>query len=218
MGAMAVRRPKRKPGVQLGEDVARNMIIAGGARVFAAKGIRAASVEDLLDASKVSRRTFYRLFESKEDVALALYNFGTTQLVESWRRALASATDTFEQWARCIDVHLQNALVMGRLIFVLGGEATRQESPLHARRMEVHDILVDLLRGANPELAKVDPLLVRATLFALEAVTRQVLTDGDEGRRVSPAALDRARKVMNRLVTAGFRGEGPGIAPLPLSE
>ena len=83
MGAMAVRRPRRKPGVQLGEDVARNMIIAGGARVFAAKGIRAASVEDLLEASNVSRRTFYRMFESKEDVALALYNFGTTQLVES---------------------------------------------------------------------------------------------------------------------------------------
>jgi hypothetical protein len=82
--------------------------------------------------------------------------------------------------------------------------------------MEVHDILVDLLRGANAELAKVDPLLVRATLFALEAVTRQVLMDGDEGRKVSPAALDRARKVMNRLVTAGFRGKGPGIAPLPL--
>jgi AcrR family transcriptional regulator len=213
---MAVRKPKRKPGVQLGEDVARNMIIAGGARVFAAKGIRAASVEDLLDASNVSRRTFYRMFESKEDVALALYNFGTTQLVENWRRALASSTDTFTQWARCIDVHLQNAAVMGRLIFVLGGEATRQESPLHARRMEVHDILVDLLRDANSELAKVDPLLVRATLFALEAVTRQVLMDGDEGRKVSPAALDRARKVMNRLVTAGFRGKGPGIAPLPL--
>jgi AcrR family transcriptional regulator len=215
---MAVRRPKRKPGVQLGEDVARSMIIAGGARVFAAKGIRAASVEDLLEASNVSRRTFYRMFESKEDVALALYNFGTTRLVENWRFALASSTETFTQWARCIDVHLQNAATMGRLIFVLGGEATRQESPLHTRRMEVHDILVDLVRDANPELAKVDPLLVRATLFALEAVTRQVLTDGDEGRKVSAASIDRARKVMNRLVTAGFRGEAPGVTPLPVIE
>lgn len=215
---MAVGRPKRKPGVQLGEDVARSMIIAGGARVFAAKGIRAASVEDLLEASNVSRRTFYRMFESKEDVALALYNFGTTRLVENWRLALASSTETFTQWARCIDVHLQNAATMGRLIFVLGGEATRQESPLHTRRMEVHDILVDLVRDANPELAKVDPLLVRATLFALEAVTRQVLTDGDEGRKVSAASIDRARKVMNRLVTAGFRGEAPGVTPLPVIE
>jgi AcrR family transcriptional regulator len=213
---MAVRKPRRKPGIQLGEDVARNMIMAGGARVFATKGIRAASVEDLLEASNVSRRTFYRMFESKEDVALALYNFGTTNLIESWKRALASATDTFTQWARCIDVHLQNAAFMGRLIFVLGGEATRQESPLHTRRMEVHDILVGLVRDANPDLAKVDPLLLRATLFALEAVTRQVLADGDEGRKVSPASLDRARKVMNRLVTASFGGDGPGVTPIPL--
>src|SRR5580765_5130003 len=101
---MPQRKPRRKPGEQLGEDVARNMIIAGGARVFAMKGLRDTSVEDLLAASNVSRRTFYRLFESKDDVALALYTFGTAGLIESWKRAIASSTDPLEQFARCIDV------------------------------------------------------------------------------------------------------------------
>ncbi|MGE5184214.1 MAG: TetR/AcrR family transcriptional regulator [Acidobacteriota bacterium] len=214
---MPVRRPRRKPGAQLGEDVARSMIVAGAARVFAQKGIRDASVEDLLDASKVSRRTFYRMFDSKEDVALALYTFGTNGLVESWKRAIATTTDPLEQFARCIDAHLKNAASVGRLVFVLGGEASRQESPLHKRRMEVHDQLVELFRAANPKIAKLDPLLVRSTIFALEAVTRKVLEDGDEGRKVSPAEIARARRVMERLVTAGFAGEGPGVAPLPLA-
>lgn len=215
---MAQRKPKRKPGTQLGEDVARGMIIAGAARVFANKGLRDTSVEDLLEAANVSRRTFYRMFDSKEAVALALYNFGTTNLIEGCKRAIASTTDPLEQFAACIDVHLGNAGMMGRLVFVLGGEATRQESPLHARRMQTHDILVDLLREANPETAKLDPLMVRTTLFALEAVVRYVLTQGDEGRRVSPLAIAKARKVILRMVTAGFAGRGAGVTELPFDD
>ncbi len=215
---MAVRKPKPRTGVQLGEDVARNMIVAGAARVFAVKGFRAASVEDLLEASKVSRRTFYRLFDSKDDVALALYNFGTMSLIENWKRAIASSNDPIEQFARCIDIHLKNAASVGRLVFVLGGEASRQESPLHTRRMAVHDQLVEMLRAAHPDTARIDPLLLRTSIFALEAVTRQVLADGDEGRKVTPAAVDRARRVMVRMVSAGIAGEGKGVSPLPLAD
>jgi AcrR family transcriptional regulator len=201
---MPRRKPRGETGVQLGEDVARNMIIAGAARVFSMKGLRAASVEDLLEAANVSRRTFYRLFDSKDDVALALYDFGTKGLIDSWKRAIASSDDPIEQVAKCIDAHLKNAAMVGRLVFVLGGEASRQESPLHARRMEVHDTLVEMLRAAHPDTAQLDPLLIRTTIFALEAITRQVLTEGDEGRKVTPAAIARARKVMVHLVTAGF--------------
>ncbi len=215
---MPQRKLRRKPGAQLGEDVARNMIIAGAARVFAQMGFRAASVEDLLEASSVSRRTFYRMFESKEDVALALYKFGTNGLIESWKRAIASSDDPLEQFAKCIDVHLKNAATVGRLVFVLGGEASRQESPLHQRRMEVHDILVDLLREAHPMTARLDPLVIRTVIFALEAVTRKVLEDGDEGRKVPPSQIERARKVMVRMVTAGMAGSGPGVTPLPLDK
>jgi AcrR family transcriptional regulator len=194
--------------VQLGEDVARNMIMAAAARVFSQKGLRAASVDDLLEAANVSRRTFYRLYESKDDVALALYNWGTKGLVASWQRAIESSKDPIEQFTRCIDAHLKNAGTVGRLVFVLGGEASRQESPLHTRRMEVHTELVEMLRAAHPDTAKLDPLLVRTTILALEAVTRQVLTDCDEGRKVTPTALARARKVMVHLVSAGFVSAG----------
>ena len=214
---MAQRKPRRKPGAQLGENAARGMIIAGAARVFATSGIRATSVEEILAAASVSRRTFYRMFEGKDDVALALYKFGTHNLIESWKRAIASSDDPLAQFAACIDVHLVNAATVGRLVFVLGGEATRQESPLHTRRMQVHDTLVDLLRAAHPGTARLDPLLVRAMLFSLEALTRHVLTEGDEGRKVTSDAIDRARKVMVRMVTASFAGEGPGVTALPLA-
>jgi hypothetical protein len=135
---------------------------------------------------------------------------------ERWHQAIASSSDPVEQFARCIDVHLRAAAMMGRLVFVLGGEASRQESPLHTRRMEVHDQLVEMLRAASPDIARLDSLMVRTTIFALEAITRQVLTDGDEGRKVTTAAVDRAPRVMVRLVSAGFAGSGDGVTPLPL--
>jgi len=207
--------PKRATGVQLGADVARNMIMFGATRVFATKGFRSVSVEDLLEAGQVSRRTFYRLFKSKEDVALAMYTLGTSSLLEACRRAITSETDLLVQLERCIDIHLGNAKTMGRLVYVLGGEAQSLESPLNARRMEVHEALVAMFHEAEAA-RKVDPLFIRALVFALEQVVRTVLEDGDEGRRVTADSIARARTVMMRIATGAVAGTGSRVSPLPL--
>jgi AcrR family transcriptional regulator len=219
---MALRPPKppttaaRAPGIQLGEARARALLLEGAARVFAERGVRATAVEDLLVAAGVSRRTFYRLYASKEDVAAALYRLGTERLLAMCGQAVAEERDLARQLERCVDAHLANAREFGRLVFVLGGEAQRHESALHARRMEVHESLVALLsRAQRGRGRQVDPLLLRGLLLALEGVTRAVLQEGDEGRRVTPASLARARRVMLRMATATLAGEGPKVAPLP---
>lgn len=210
--------PRRASGVQLGSDVARNMIMFGATRVFAVKGFRSVSVEDLLEAGQVSRRTFYRFFKSKEDVALAMYTLGTSSLLEQCRRALASESDLLTQLERCIDIHLSNARLMGRIIYVLGGEAQSLESPLHARRMEVHDSLVAMFAGTGHDAHKIDPLFIRTLVFAVEQVTRTVIEQGDEGRRVTPEGIARGRAVLMRIATAAIAGAGPRVAPLPVVE
>ena len=210
--------PTRATGVQLGSDVARNMIMFGATRVFAMNGFRNVSVEELLEAGQVSRRTFYRFFKSKEDVALAMYTLGTSSLLEACRRALSSETDLILQLEKCIDLHLNNARTMGRLVYVLGGEAQSLESPLHARRMEVHDLLVDMFRSSSSESKKVDPLLIRTLVFALEQIVHTVLEQGDQGRRVTPESIARARAVMMRVATGTVAGGGVRVSPLPVAE
>ena len=211
--------PKRATGVQLGSDVARNMILFGATRVFATQGFRSVSVEDLLEAGQVSRRTFYRFFKSKEDVALAMYTLGTSSLLEACRRAIANETDMLVQLEKCIDIHLSNARSMGRLVYVLGGEAQSLESPLHPRRMEVHDLLVALFReSGGDESRKIDPLFIRTLVFSLEQIVRTVLEQGDEGRRVSSESIARARAVMMRVATGAVAGTGARVAPLPTVE
>lgn len=200
----SVREP-RPPGAQLGEHAARAMILEGAARAFAERGFRATSVEDVLAAAGVARRTFYRLYGSKEDVALALYQFGTELLLDACRGAVGEERDPQRQLERCIDVHLANAQQFGRLIFVLGGEAQHHESALHVRRMQVHDELTAVLvTGARERDVDLDPLLVRGLVFALEGLTRLVLAEGDEGRRIDEADLERVRRASLQLARAAL--------------
>jgi AcrR family transcriptional regulator len=200
--------------LQLGEFAARGMALQGAAIVFADKGFRAASVEDILVAANISRRTFYRLYKSKEEVASALYQIGTNRLLEGCKAAIREETEPLRQIERCIDAHLENAGAFGRLVYVLGGEAQARESLLYAQRMETHRALVSaLVEGASAR--RVDPLVFQALIIALEGVVRVVLETGDEGRRVSSAALDRARGVMKRIVAATLVGSGQGVPPLP---
>lgn len=213
------KRPRTTPpgatGVQIGETTARAMVLMGAATVFAKRGLRAASVNDLLTASGISRRTFYRLYSNKEDVAVALYRIGTERLLATCRAAIARTNDPIRQLEGCIDAHLQNARELGRLVFVLGGEASRQESALHAPRMETHNALVTMLTQGVENGEQVDPLLFRALVLALEGVTRMVLEEGDEGRLVSDMAIERARRVMYRIASATLMGQGPSVAPMP---
>jgi AcrR family transcriptional regulator len=209
-------RPPGASGVQIGEEQARIQVLAGAAQVFSERGVRDASVEDLLRAAGISRRTFYRLYRSKEDVVHAMYQLGTERLLDDCRLAMREESDPIRQIHRCVEAHLRNARELGRLVFVLGGEAQRGESAIYERRTQVHAELVKLLMS-SPVAAqrRIDPLLVSGVVLALEGVTRMVLEEGDEGRQVTEAGIERARRVMVRVATAALMGEGPGVAPLP---
>lgn len=205
---MDERRARKGRGsdAQVGDLGARTRILQGAASVFASAGVRAASVEDILKASSVSRRTFYRFYQNKESVMVALYRMGTDALLGACAIAVSEGATPLARVTGCIDAHLRNAREFGRLVFVLGGEAHRHESLLHARRMEVHEALVSLFAtGAGGGTGEPrDPLLFRALVLAIEGITRMVLEAGDEGRNVSDESLERGRKVMLHLVRSSL--------------
>nr|HEX4318271.1 helix-turn-helix domain-containing protein [Kofleriaceae bacterium] len=211
---MPAAKVRNRSGVQLGEPVVRGMVMMAAAKVFAQHGYRAVSVEDLLAAANVSRRTFYKTFDSKDAVAVALYRYGTDALVDNCRKALGGEGDMLSRALKCVDLHLKNAATMGRLIYVLGGEASSQDSPLFPIRMAVHERLVEILLAANPR--RVDPWFVRTLLLAIEATMRAVLAEGDEGRKVTEAQIARARRVLSRIMTGALVGEGELVTDYPL--
>lgn len=190
------------------------MILAAAGMVFSEQGVRGAIVEDILRGASVSRRTFYRLFGSKEEVALELYRIGTERLLEQCRIGIAEERGFLRKIERCIDAHLLNARELGRMVYVLGGEAQRPESLLHPRRVEVHDALVELAREASGG-RDIDPLVFRALILTIEGIVRLVLEEGDEGRAVEQAAWERAKATMLRIATGTLSGRGANVTPLP---
>jgi AcrR family transcriptional regulator len=206
------RRRRVRAGAQLGEDTARAMILEAGARVFATHGVRAASVGLILAEAGVARRTFYRLYRSKEDVMSALYRTGTDALVAACRAAFEEERDPLRRVERCVDAHLGHARALGRLMWVLGSEAQHHESPLYRHRMDAHATIAALLAAGD---RRVDPLLHRALLLAIEGATRIMLEECDEGRKVTAAKVARTRRVILRIATAAIAGAGTGVTPFP---
>lgn len=210
---MPVKKPSKRTGVQLGEQMVRGMVMMAGAKVFAQHGYRAASVEDLLASANISRRTFYKAFSSKDDVGLALYKFGTDNLLRASQVALSDDADLLTKITRCIDLHLGNTGTMGRLVYVLGGEASHQDSPMFTARMAVHDQFVEMLLAAGG--MRVDPLFVRTMASSARMSVRSVLIMSDEGRKVTAENIARARAVMVRITSGAIAGDGPLVAPMP---
>jgi AcrR family transcriptional regulator len=208
----AVKPTTRKRG-PLGTFFARNEILAGAAAVFAAKGATEATVEDILRASRISRRTFYRFFGSKDDVLEALHEVACQLFVQAIEAALAERGTAAERLERCIDVYLGFGQRQGPLMAVLQGESQRPDSPLATRRTAVIDALVALLGGAvkGAHDRAIDPLVFRGLLFALEGMNRLLLEKG----ALAPGDAARAKKAMMRILGATL-ATGWEAPPLPL--
>jgi AcrR family transcriptional regulator len=179
MPRKVTRRTRRRDA--LNSDRVRTSILAAAARVFGQRGIVGVRVEDLLAATKISRRTFYRYFESKEEVVVALYDLATGKLVETMRGALLSP-DPFHEAA---DVYVEFHRAGARHgLLELGALAA-------SRRAWLENELVALFERALKKQGqrKVDAYQLRAMFGGLDALGRT--PESDRAREASHAFVDR---------------------------
>lgn len=94
-------------GPLLTERPQRAKVLDAMVRVVAEKGYEAATVADAVRLARVSRGTFYELFDSKEACLAAAYRLGTEVLEARIREALAEAADWREELRLGIRVYLQ---------------------------------------------------------------------------------------------------------------
>jgi AcrR family transcriptional regulator len=190
----------------------RTAILEAATRVFAKRGLQSVSVQDLLQASGVSRRTFYQYFDGKEGVIEAIYEISCTILVDAIRAAARQHADPNERLEAVVDVYLSfhRNRSSGAMLRVLETEALRSEK-LGPRRMEIIDMIgAELVRHLEGSGGRPDPLVVHAAVSALEAISLRVHMEG-----VSEASLQRAKHAMLRVLTATLAGNGVVATPLP---
>ncbi len=185
------------PSLALGAASVRQSIVSGAIGVFAARSFAEVRVEDILDAAKVARRTFYKHFRNKDEVLAAIYDFATGELLRAMQASALEPRDPLQIAHRVLDVYFDFHQANPRLLGTLMQQARNPSSPLAPYRRRFRDQLVELMdravRGALGD--RHDPLLYVALLAALEGTSLDLLLDEADDREVG-----RARKVMHELL------------------
>lgn len=181
------------------ESPVRRALLRAAARVFSRRTLANTSVEDLLAAADVSRRSFYRVFPNLEALLAELYDAGSGALRDAIVVAMAEGKTAAEKRAGLIDAYLSFDEKSAPLMRVLEAEAFRPDSGLAAKRIALFDALgVEIARAFAPNA---DPLLIQGVLLGLEGILLRATAAGPLGAR----ARRRVRAVMIQL-TASLGG------------
>jgi AcrR family transcriptional regulator len=148
----------------------RQALAATALRLFAERGFEETTIEDITEAVDVSRRTFFRHFDSKEEVALP----DKSELLGRLRQALAEhpASEPPLTSAREAILALAGALSEDSMdVVVLRARLLTTEPSLRGRSLERQSVWEDVIAEALATRWRVDPATdLRSRLVATTAV------------------------------------------------
>lgn len=200
-----LRAPARS--VRGARDLERDLF-EGARRVFGRLGYAEASVEDILLEARVSRHSFYRLFQSKSDIFLRLVDRHTGELVDRLVGAVASQPEPEDKLRVGVGVFFEWIRDLGPFWGVMETQerlASRRDSHARVRTVERIGTLVSdeasRVFGDSP-----DPALVEAIIAGVEALGRRLLTEPEDARRFE-SLRDTAVRLMQRSLEP-VEGEG----------
>ncbi|MFO0547310.1 MAG: TetR/AcrR family transcriptional regulator [Polyangiaceae bacterium] len=126
--AVGDRRGKKRPGV----EEQRRVILDAAVDLFIEHGSRAVSVAQICERADVSRTTFYRCFDDKEQLILRLYQDSVKGPTETWILGNLQRAGGDVDWIRSAIDQLLDAIFenpkIAELIFV---ESSDPRSPAH---------------------------------------------------------------------------------------
>lgn len=180
---------------ELGEDT-QGRLLRGVALAIAEHGASQTTVQHILDAAGISRRTFYMQFENKDDALDALFRTISEGFVSAVEGLIAEVEDPVEAAVRVCDLYLSMQLRTGKAALAMYAEATRPDSRIFSRREALISTLSELLaRRFSAHIGQpVDPWRAHATLLGIEGVIIHLKRSGqlDESCRERLRALTRS--------------------------
>jgi TetR/AcrR family transcriptional regulator, cholesterol catabolism regulator len=124
----------RKKTVRPGKDAKLEQIMTSAVRLFAERGYRATTVEDIMDTIGTTGAAFYYYFKSKEELLQTISDDALNLVVAELERTLEMKLDPPEALRRIISTHTRVIGSRPYLCTVLFHE-TRDLSPRLAKRV-----------------------------------------------------------------------------------
>lgn len=196
------------------EPKARAKVLSAALKVFRKKGLSGCSVEDLLQEGPVSRGSFYQYFQSKYDVAAALFKHLQQILVDMTRGSSAGERDPLKRVQNVFQVYMQLQIEIGWLYAMLLVEAKQPGSPLAQVREDLLSNATRLIDRTMRDIQgrELHPDVYCVLLLAIEELTLRAHQRGT----FKQVDADRIRAVMIPIVQRAFARPGDALLDLPL--
>jgi len=196
------------PGQGAKSDVLFNVI-----GVFVCKGITETTVQDLLEAANISRRTFYKYFKNKVDVLESIYQLAAELLTARFKAERQNAGSLTEFVMNCVDLYFDYHASLGPLVRMMTEEARRTDSPLAQHREALIRQVVELFDDKYYEVEgrHLDQLVHYALIWSMESASINLLTNTN----CTQSEVDRYKGVMRavaaRVVSSGLAEGCPDL-------
>ena len=178
----------------------RTQIILHSIAIFSQKGVADTTVQDLLEASQVSRRTFYKYFKDKFDVLENIYSLSVNMLSKRFVEELEKVSSLSDLINRVVTLYFEYHTSMGSMIRIVHEEACRLESPLNKRRTADREAFVKTFRihVQKYQTQPCDPMVYYSIFWALENASLYLLTETE----CSVADIESCKLVMRKIIHA----------------
>jgi AcrR family transcriptional regulator len=209
-----VPKVRRKPSsTSFVTEETRERMIDGAAEAFSELGYGVTRVEDILQAADVSRPTFYKAFESKDEIFEILSERHHREIRERVVRSVEGILEPNAQIEAMVDAFMRWRAHLGPLGRVLDQEARTPGTRLAKQRRETLDAIAGLGRQLMRRAGRgdVDPMMFHAIVVALEGLADALL----QKRPVKETAVERAKRIALRLIGGSLGAPGDVIPPLP---
>jgi len=147
------RRPRiarKTPAFQAAPQPAtsrRQILINEAARLFGVKGYENTSVRDIAAAIGILPGSLYHHFESKEELLVAVYSLGVSQILEAVTAAIAGQDDPWARLEAACVAHMQTLLVKDSYAAAVISHLSFNSLPKQDSLVELRDRYESVFKG-----------------------------------------------------------------------
>lgn len=194
------------------EEQTRQRILTHAQRVLMERGFRRVTVEELCAGMAVSKRTFYKYFENRDELVKAVFFFTIEPFVEQGVANLGSDLPVSEKLRRHFDLLIHGVMAKLTLPFMADIETLMPEFWRHIEeiRAKIVTMVAEIVKSGQDEGSMrdgFDPIVMsRLLLRILDAVARPQVA-ADLGISLSDLVEMVGRMVMTNLVNPDFAEE-----------